>query len=112
MNQDPSFSPSAAAFKAKIEPCPCALQAAVAAVLRERKRQNEKWGVQNHDPVTWSAILSEECGEFAEAALHVKFGGPAAIGLRDEAIHCAAVAVQIIECIDRKGALDAGLRDS
>ena len=77
---------------------------AVADVLAERERQNKKWGEQNHDPITWSAILTEECGEFAQAALHDRFGGHAAAGLREEAIHCAAVAIQIIECIDRKGA--------
>lgn len=71
-------------------------------VLAERERQTEKWGEQNHDPITWSAILTEECGEFAEAALHDRFGGPAASGLRTEAIHCAAVALQILECLGRQ----------
>lgn len=77
---------------------------AVGAVLEERRRQNTKWGEQNHDPITWSAILTEECGEFAEAALHHRFGGPAADGLRNEAVQCAAVALQIVECIDRNAA--------
>lgn len=47
----------------------------IAEVLTERERQDAKWGEQNHEPVVWSAILSEECGEFAQAALHVNFGG-------------------------------------
>ena len=76
-------------------------QRAIDDVLAERSRQNAKWGRQDHDPITWSAILSEECGEFAEAALHERFGGHAAANLRTEAIHCAAVAVQILECLDR-----------
>jgi NTP pyrophosphatase (non-canonical NTP hydrolase) len=76
---------------------------ALADVVGRRQAQNRKWGVQNHDPITWSAILSEECGEFAQAALQLKFGGPAAAGLRDEALDCAAVAVQIVEYIDRQG---------
>lgn len=71
-------------------------------ILAERKRQNDKWGEQNHEPIIWSAILTEECGEFAEAALHNKFGGHAANGLREEAIQCAAVALQIIEYLDRR----------
>lgn len=71
-------------------------------VFIERFQQNAKWGEQNHDPITWSAILTEECGEFAEAALHHRFGGPAAGGLRNEAVQCAAVALQIIEYIDRQ----------
>jgi NTP pyrophosphatase (non-canonical NTP hydrolase) len=74
------------------------------ALLKRRERQNAKWGEQNHDPITWSAILSEECGEFAESALHDRFGGPAAEGLRDEALDCAAVALQIVECLDRHAA--------
>lgn len=74
---------------------------AVQDTLDERDRQDKKWGEQNHDPITWSAILTEECGEFAQAALQSRFGGPAAAGLRDEAIQCAAVALQIVECIDR-----------
>ncbi len=77
--------------------------AAVVDTLRECARQDEKWGKQNHDPLTWSAILTEECGEFAQAALHIKFGGSAGAGLRAEAVQCAAVALQIVECLDRMG---------
>lgn len=80
------------------------MKAALEAVIRERERQNLKWGEQNHDPITWSTILSEENGEFAQAALHDKFGGPAAAGLREEAVQCAAVAIQIVECLDRNAA--------
>jgi hypothetical protein len=35
-------------------------------VFRERHRQNEKWGAQHHDPLTWLLILMEEVGEVAE----------------------------------------------
>jgi NTP pyrophosphatase (non-canonical NTP hydrolase) len=70
-------------------------------ILAERTRQDSKWGQQNHDPITWSAILTEECGEFAQAALHHRFGGPAAEGLRVEAVQVAAVALAIVECLDR-----------
>lgn len=74
---------------------------ALVAVLAERARQDEKWGEQNHDPFTYLTVLSEEVGEFAQAALHTRFGGPKAAGLREEAIHVAAVALAIVECIDR-----------
>ena len=70
-------------------------------IREERRKQDKKWGVQDHDNITWSAILSEECGEFAQAALHEKFGGEAAEGLREELIQVAAVATQIVECFDR-----------
>ena len=71
-------------------------------VLAECARQNEKWGEKrNHNLFTWITVLSEEVGELAQAALHYKFGGPAAINLRTEAIHVAAVIFQLIECFDR-----------
>lgn len=70
-------------------------------VLAERERQNLKWGQQDHDNILWSAILTEECGEFAQAALHERFGGVMKDQIRNEAVQCAAVALQIVECIDR-----------
>jgi NTP pyrophosphatase (non-canonical NTP hydrolase) len=38
-------------------------------VSKEIHRQQEKWGIQNHDPMTWLAILTEEVGEVAKAVL-------------------------------------------
>jgi len=70
-------------------------------VMAERKRQDAKWGEQNHDPFTYLTVLMEEVGEFAQAALHARFGGKAAVKLREEAVHSAAVALAIVECIDR-----------
>jgi len=70
-------------------------------VLSERARQDAKWGEQNHDPITYLAILTEEVGELSQAVLHVRFGGPKADGLREEAIHTAAVALAIVESLDR-----------
>jgi len=70
-------------------------------ILRERARQDAKWGEQNHDPFTYLTILTEEVGELAQAALHARFGGWAANGLREEAIHVAAVALAIVQCLDR-----------
>ena len=35
----------------------------------ERKRQNEKWGVQHHPGSAWLTILMEEVGEVAKAML-------------------------------------------
>lgn len=70
-------------------------------VTVERQRQDAKWGEQNHDPFTYLSILMEEVGELAQAALHARFGGEAAKGMRTEAIHTAAVALAIVECLDR-----------
>lgn len=77
------------------------MSTALSDVLAERARQDAKWGEQNHDPFTYLTVLAEEFGEFAQAALHTRFGGPAAAGLRTEAVHVAAVALAIVECLDR-----------
>lgn len=68
----------------------------------ERGQQDAKWGVTNHDPFTALTILMEEVGEAAQAALHLRFGGFAAESLREELVQVAAVAVEMIETLDRK----------
>jgi NTP pyrophosphatase (non-canonical NTP hydrolase) len=70
-------------------------------VLAERRRQDAKWGQRDHDPFIFLAILAEEMGEFSEAALHVLFGGSKAAGMREEAVQVAAVALAVVECLDR-----------
>ena len=70
-------------------------------VRQERKRQDAKWGEQNHDPLLYLAVLMEEVGECTQAALHLRFGGSQAPYVRDEAVQAAAVALAIIECLDR-----------
>ena len=73
-------------------------------ILVERYRQENKWGEQNHDPIVYSAILMEEVGEMVQAALQNKFGGDKGSleHLREEAVQTAAVAMAIVECLDRK----------
>lgn len=70
-------------------------------VVSERERQHVKWGQQDEDPFTWLAILMEEVGEASKAALHVRFGGPEAAGLRTEVVHVMALACAMLECLDR-----------
>ena len=65
-------------------------------ITYERARQDDKWGVQNHHPYTWLAILGEEYGEACNALL-----GGSLLNLRQELIETAAVAVAMIECLDR-----------
>lgn len=72
-------------------------------ITAERASQDAKWGNQVHSMPVWSAILTEECGEVAEAALVTAFRGDTAehlAHLREELIQVAAVAVHIIEKID------------
>lgn len=73
------------------------------AIRDEREFQDEKWGEQNHDDLTWFAILSEEVGEVAQSMLHDKFGGHSAGTVSQELTQVAAVAVQWLQCINRRG---------
>lgn len=76
---------------------------AVRNVMDERDRQDAKWGEQNHDPYTYLAILLEEVGEYSQACLQTQFGGDKGgfSKMRSEAVQVAAVALAIIECLDR-----------
>lgn len=76
---------------------------ALVSVLEERKKQDTKWGEQNHNPYIYLAILTEEIGELAQAILQTQFGGDKGgwKNVRKEAVHTAAVALAIIECLDR-----------
>jgi hypothetical protein len=79
-------------------------------ICGERERQDAKWGVQNHDPRYWLAILGEEFGEAAKAI--VQHNG--ARKLRAELVQVAAVAIAFIESLDRnelRGLPDDGPSD-
>lgn len=73
-------------------------------VLRERERQDEKWGVQTHPPEIWLTILAEEVGEAAQEVLTKRFGeaGNGHGDIREELIQAAAVLVAWVEQIDRE----------
>jgi hypothetical protein len=83
--------------------------AVVNEVINERKRQEEKWGPQNHNPPEWLMILGEEVGEANKAALEARFAGeyyasdkPSGLAAyRTELIQVAAVAVAMVESLDR-----------
>ena len=80
-------------------------------VMRERQRQNEKWGEQNHSMCGWIAVLTEEVGEAAKEACDFELGnaGVGQLGaqaesvgrFRTEMVQVAAVALQVLEAIDR-----------
>lgn len=65
-------------------------------IALERRRQDAKWGEQNHDAFLWLAILGEEFGETAKAAIEGRLAD-----MRTELIHVAAVAVAAIESLNR-----------
>jgi NTP pyrophosphatase (non-canonical NTP hydrolase) len=75
----------------------------LAEVYNERERQDAKWGEQNHHPFLYLAVLGEEVGEANQAALQATFGGKTWADYRQELIETAAVAVAMVECLDRHG---------
>lgn len=74
-------------------------------VALERKRQDEKWGEQNHSPAWWLAILVEEIGELAQAILRHGWGGLAEAPpeIEKELIQCASVCKVMWESGKRNG---------
>ncbi len=76
-------------------------------IKAERKRQDKKWGEQNHTPIEWIGILTEEVGEVAKEAVDFHFGDNPYVraenlkNYRAELIQVAAVAVSMIECLER-----------
>ena len=67
----------------------------------ERHVQDEKWGEQNHNPFVYLAILGEEYGESCQAMVEFLFGTGSITDFREELIQTAAVAVAMVECLDR-----------
>lgn len=74
-------------------------------VMLERYKQHEKWGPQNHSPAEWLMILGEEVGEANKAALETHFSYKGATRnfaeYRKELVQVAAVAIAMIESLDR-----------
>jgi len=74
-------------------------------ILKERERQDSKWGDQNHHPGLWTGLLGEEYGELCEAINETVFDNGTDKGgyenMKREAIHVAAVAVGFLECMER-----------
>lgn len=86
-------------------------------VADERTKQYNKWGQQDHNLTTWIAILTEEVGEASKEAVDYCCDNPPSkeerlespktiqynrlIRYRKELIQTAAVAVQMIESLDR-----------
>jgi len=84
-------------------------------VFAEREEQHKKWGQQNHPGTDYLMILGEEVGEANKEYLEMHFAcktpRPANSGeivpdfsaYRKELIQVAAVAVAMVETLDRLG---------
>lgn len=69
---------------------------ALSNILYERKRQDDKWGEQNHRPLYWLAVLGGEFGEACKAQIEGNL-----LRYRNEMVHVAAVALAAVESFDR-----------
>ena len=74
-----------------------------AQIAAEMDAQDRQWGIQNHDPFRWLAILGEEKGEACKAANEGQWDEYEA-----ELIQVAAVAVNAVECSRRDRNAEAG----
>jgi len=78
----------------------------IAWVGEERRRQNAKWGFQNHNALRWLGILMEEVGEASREVEQANYGVKDEeewrARLQYELIQVAAVAVAWCEAIRRK----------
>lgn len=70
-------------------------------IMIERKSQDLKWGIRNHDNWMWLGILMEEVGEVATAILNVWNGKEGNREIIKEIVQVAAVAIAWLECIKR-----------
>lgn len=68
-------------------------------IVKERERQDGKWGIQRYNYETWLTILMEEVGEFAQAIQsHRNWSKETdADNLQEEITHVAAVSKAILE---------------
>lgn len=73
-------------------------------VLGERKRQDAKWGEQNHAMPIWGTIIGEEYGEMCQAINEFGFNPTPETEeqICVEAIHTMASCMAMLECIERQ----------
>lgn len=76
-------------------------------IVGERRKQDAKWGQQNHAPVWWLSIATEELGEVAQAINKMEWESDAEEKakwlncIKDEFVQLAAVCEAAIECLIR-----------
>jgi hypothetical protein len=80
---------------------PSALQT----ILLERGRQVRKFGRQEHSLSGWLVILGEEYGEACKEVVEIDSGRGDLDRLYDELAHVGAMALQVMEAIERNRSL-------
>ena len=74
-------------------------------IKKERIRQDEKWGEQNHHPLQWFSIIGKEYGEMCKAFNEYDLDNDfnRLEDMQRETIQIAAVCVAMLQCIGRQG---------
>lgn len=75
---------------------------ALVLVLSERRRQDDGSGLWNLEPFAWRNLLNEKVDAFSRC-LYAKFSGDSNVGLREEIVQVAAVALAMVEAYERNG---------
>jgi len=57
-------------------------------LIKERERQDAKFGIQNNTPIEWISILMEEVGEASKEALEHHFKYPIQDKAEGSGIYC------------------------
>ena len=73
-------------------------------IAKERTRQDEKFGEQNHHPLMWFSIIGEEFGEMCKAYIDFTLNDNDSNfwdAMQREAVQIAACCVAMLECLDR-----------
>ena len=73
-------------------------------IAKERIRQDEKFGEQNHHPLVWFSIIGEEFGEMCKAYNDYTLKDDDSNSwdaMQQEAVQTAACCVAMLECLDR-----------
>jgi hypothetical protein len=81
-------------------------------IIEERNRQDDTFGEQNHHPAYWFSILGKQMGQLGEKVVDREWAARdrkshALDVMRWEAVQVAAVALAMVEAIDR-GHVPAG----
>lgn len=77
-------------------------------IYDERRRQDQKWGEQNHPDHIWALILGEEYGELQKAILELEFCPPGPVkealeaAIDEELTHVTSVGYQWMQARLRK----------
>ena len=74
----------------------------IQSLVQERKRQDSKWGIQNHEPHKWNTILMEEVGEVAKSTFELSHTDDAVDHLIEELIQTGAVVIAYIDYLKRR----------